>query len=125
MLSESMEDYLEAIFEIGKTKQAVRVKDVASRLGVSMPSVNNALKNLEDKALIQHEKYQYIELTAAGTRCASQLASRHNVIRSFFHDILGVSSNTAEEDACRAEHVLSNETMDKLVQYVSEKTRTA
>ncbi len=66
-LSESMEDYLEAIFEIEKQKRVVRVRDVASRLGVTMPSVNGALKNLEAKGLINHEKYEYIELTQKGS----------------------------------------------------------
>ena len=80
-LSESMEDYLEAIFIIDKQKRAVRVKNVAEKLGVTMPSVHGALKTLEAKGLITHEKYEYIELTEAGAIQASKVDSKHHVIR--------------------------------------------
>ena len=56
-LSASMEDYLEAIYEIDQSRRAVRVKDVSQKLGVTMPSVNGALKSLEARGLIKHEKY--------------------------------------------------------------------
>ena len=116
-LSSSMEDYLEAIFEIDKLKRAVRVKDVSERLGVTMPSVNGAMKNLEALGLIKHEKYEYIELTEDGIGQASRIATRHRVLYSFLHDVLGVDSATAEEEACRIEHVLSAETINKIVAY--------
>ena len=120
-LSQSMEDYLEAIFEIDKQKRAVRVKDVSEKLGVTMPSVNGALKTLENKGLIHHEKYEYIELTEAGSDLASAIASRHRVISRFLTEHLGVDPETAEEDACRIEHVLSTETMQRLTEYIDEK----
>ena len=112
-LSASQEDYLEAIFEIEQRKRAVRVKDVASQLGVTMPSVNGALKNLEAKGLIEHEKYEYIELTASGELKASQIASRHRLLFAFLHDILGVEEKTAQDEACRIEHILSSSTVDE------------
>ena len=117
-----MEDYLEAIFEIEKHKRAVRVKDVAAKLGVTMPSVNGALKNLEAKGLIKHEKYEYIELTSIGASHASKISSRHNVIRSFLEVFLGVDAETAEEEACKIEHILSPATMEKLTEYVRKGT---
>ena len=122
-LTSSMEDYLEAIFEIEKYKRAVRVKDVAKRLGVTMPSVNGALKNLEEKGLIKHEKYEYIELTSKGTLHASRVSSRHHVIRLFLKDFLGVDAEIAEEDECKMEHVLSATTMKKLEDYVQKRTK--
>ncbi len=117
-LSPSMEDYLEAIFEIDKYKRAVRVKDVARKLGVSMPSVNGALKNLEARGLIKHERYEYIELTDTGTIEASQISSRHHIICTFLKEFLRVDAQTAEEDACKIEHVLSSKTMKKLKEYI-------
>ena len=117
-LSQSMEDYLEAIFEIDKNKRAVRVKDVAERLEVSMPSVNGALKTLEAKGLIIHEKYDYIELTDAGMIQASKVASKHHVIYIFLKDFLGVDPKTADKEACRIEHVLCNDTIEKLKKYI-------
>ncbi len=120
-LSESMEDYLEAIFEIEKQKRVVRVRDVASRLGVTMPSVNGALKNLESKGLINHEKYEYIELTEKGIDKASKISLTHRIIFHFLRDVLGVDENTANTDACRIEHDVSQTTIDKLTAYVMSK----
>ena len=117
-LSASLEDYLEAIYEIDKTKRVVRVKDVAHKLGVTMPSVNGALKNLEGKGLIAHEKYDYIELTEDGFSKASQIASRHRLLFKFLKDILDVTPETAQEDACKIEHVLSRETIEKMTDYM-------
>ena len=121
VLTQSMEDYLEAIFEIDKSKRAVRVKDVSEKLGVTMPSVTGALRNLEAKGLIKHEKYEYIELTDAGMEQASRIASRHHAISAFLIEILGVDQATAEEDACKIEHVLSATTMNKLAEYIKDK----
>ncbi len=115
-----MEDYLEAIFEIDKYKRAVRVKDVSEKLGVTMPSVNGALKNLEAKGLIRHEKYEYIELTEDGLEQASRISSSHRIIYTFLKEILGVGNNTADEDACKIEHVLSRETMKKLAKFIEK-----
>ncbi len=113
-LSPSMENYLEAVFEIERLKRAVRVKDVSERLGVTMPSVNGAMKTLESKGLIRHEKYEYIELTEAGVRQASRIASRHRILYEFLNDVLGVGEENAEADACKIEHVLSVESMDRI-----------
>ena len=117
-LTESMEDYLEAIFEIEKQKRVVRVRDVASRLGVTMPSVNGALKNLEAKGLISHEKYEYIELTDEGINQASKISLTHSIIFNFLKDVLGIDEETANADACRIEHDVSQTTIDKLTAYV-------
>ena len=124
MLTPNMEDYLEAIYEIDCTKHAVRVKDVSKKLSVTMPSVNGALKNLEAKGLIRHEKYEYIELTEAGIDQASKIASRHRVLCTFLKDILGVDNETAEEEACKIEHVLSLGTMQKINAYIERNRET-
>ena len=117
-LSASMEDYLEAIFEIEKSKRIVRVRDVANKLGVTMSSVNGALKNLEAKGLINHEKYEYIELTEAGITSASKIVKIHQTIYTFLKDILGVDRKTAEQDACKIEHDLSASTLKKLADFI-------
>lgn len=122
-LSPSLEDYLEAIYEIEKFKRAVRVKDVAEKLGVTMPSVNGALKNLEAKGLLKHERYDYIELTDNGMQLASRVSSRHQIIFTFLQEILGVDSATAQSDACKIEHVISPNTMAKLTRYLKGLTK--
>jgi len=120
-LTASLEDYLEAIYFISQSKRVVRVKDVAQKLGVTMPSVNGAVKNLESRGMLNHAKYDYIELTDMGSKRARGIATRHKTIYRFLHDILGVDDDTAEEDACRIEHVLSKTTMDRLSSYLDEK----
>jgi DtxR family Mn-dependent transcriptional regulator len=118
-----MEDYLEAIYEIEKEKPAVRVRDVARKLGVTMPSVNGALKNLKALGLIRHHRYEYIELTDSGSAQAAKIAARHRILLVFLTGIIGVDSNTAEAEACRMEHVLSSETMNKLTAYIARMSR--
>lgn len=117
-LSASMEDYLEAIIEIGREHPAVRVRDVAKRLGVKMPSVTGALKNLESKGFIRHERYDYIELTDMGIDLAESIVARHKVILAFLTEIIGVDRETAESEACGIEHIISAGTMEKLTEYI-------
>jgi DtxR family transcriptional regulator, Mn-dependent transcriptional regulator len=117
-LSESMEDYLEAIFEIQNRKQVVRVRDVAQELGVTMPSVNGALKILEANGFISHEKYEYIALTETGVIQASKISRTHVTIRQFLETVLGVDHQTAEQEACRIEHDLSPATIEKLTGFL-------
>ncbi len=121
-LSASMEDYLEAIFVIEKSKRVVRVRDVAKKLSVTMPSVNGALKNLEAMGLISHQKYEYIELTDAGALKAAEILKIHKTIYRFLKEILGVDNETAEQDACKIEHYLSACTLEKLSIFMDDKT---
>jgi len=72
-----MENYLEAIFNLAKEKRVVRVRDIAKRLGVKMPTVSNMLKTLSDKGLIDYEKYEYLELTGKGSGIGSDIDQRH------------------------------------------------
>ena len=123
-LTPNMEDYLEAIYEIDCLKHAVRVKDVSMRLGVTMPSVNNALKNLAAKGLINHNRYEYIELTDDGVDEASRISSRHRVLLTFLRDIIGVEETTAEQEACGIEHILSPETIVKITEYIENNSET-
>lgn len=123
-LTPNMEDYLEAIYEIDRTKHTVRVKDVSMRLGVTMPSVNNALKNLTAKGLVNHNRYEYIELTENGVVEASRISSRHRVLLAFLRDIIGVDETTAETEACSLEHILSPETIRKITTYIENNSET-
>lgn len=117
-LTESLEDYIEAIYELAQSKGIVRVKDVARKLGVTMPSVNGALKNLEAKGLITHEKYECIEISNKGAMIASVILNRHKTIFTFLNEVLDVEQETAELEACKIEHDLSVETLKKLSDFL-------
>lgn len=116
--TESLEDYLETIYVIGLDNKVVRVKDVARALGVKMPSVTAAVKTLSEKGLVHREKYGHIELTAKGERVGKEVYARHQMLFTFFHEILGLDRKVAEEDACRIEHYLSPEARDRLLKMV-------
>ena len=119
-LSASMEDYLEGIFVINQTNKVVRVRDIANHLGVRMPSVTDALKNLKKQGYVNHEKYEYVELTAKGSARAKKIYHRHRVLLNFLSDILKINPKTAVRDACKMEHAISSLTMRKLVAFIEK-----
>jgi DtxR family transcriptional regulator, Mn-dependent transcriptional regulator len=116
-LSPALENYLEAIYVLQKVKDTVKVIDIANYLNVKMPSVTYNMIKLASKGLITYEKRSHVELTGEGERAACSVLRTHEELFNFFNGILGVSRRAAEEDACRAEHTLSRETVDRLVQF--------
>jgi DtxR family Mn-dependent transcriptional regulator len=113
-LSEQMEDYLEAIGTLSREKGVARVKDVAARLEVTNSSVVGAVKNLKRRKLVQQEPYGYIMLTQRGEELAGQIIHRHQVLERFLEKILGLDREIASHDACRIEHAVSHETVQRL-----------
>lgn len=110
-----MEDYLETIFNLEQDKRVVRVKDIAGRLKVKMPSVTSMLRNLSDRGLVNYEKYEYVFLTDEGSAIGKEIHRRHEILFRFLTLILNIEPAKAAEEACRMEHVLSPETMERLV----------
>lgn len=119
-MRESGEDYLEAVLELEEEHGTVRLTDVAKKIGVTKPSVSRAMKILQHDGYIHQETYGTIELTAKGRLKAAQVYHRHKTLTVFLEDVLGVSPDTAENDACRMEHILSTQTMEKLAAFVDE-----
>ena len=113
VMTQSLEDYLETASFLAD-EGPVRVTDIASRLCVSKPSVLTALKALEERGLIVHERYQGVTITDKGRERAGQIREKHEFLTSFLRDVAGVSAETAEEDGCRMEHIISDETVEKL-----------
>lgn len=112
-LGESMEDYLEAILVLSKCLDHVRSVDVASYLGFSKPSVSHAVKLLSEQGLIVLDVSKFLTLSEEGKKIAEETYARH----TFFSDMLqniGVPKNIAIEDACRIEHVISQETFEAI-----------
>jgi len=117
-LSESLEDYLEAIYRLILEKDSARVKDIAAALKVRNPSVTVAVGALERRGLITHERYGGISLTKAGYDAAVGITERHRLLRGFFANVLGCKAAVADEAACRAEHALPNAVFNRLAQFV-------
>lgn len=117
-LSESLEDYLEVILELEKTHKVARAKDIAHKLGIQRGSVTGALKNLEEKKLINYEPYSFITLTQKGAQIAKNIARRHEVLKEFLVKLLQLDCDTAEATACRMEHAVDEASIERLVCFV-------
>lgn len=119
-LTPSSEDYLETILELSEKTEAVRSVDIASHLHVSKASVNKAMGILRDAGLIEQAHYGLIHLTVLGHQRAGDILQRHGMLKRFLTDILHISEAIAEEDACRMEHVISDETRIKWLAYLRQ-----
>mgnify|MGYP003681903055 CR=1 FL=1 len=113
-----MEDYLEAMANLREEEKVVRVNQIGQALGVKMPSVTSALERLSEQELVVHEKYGYVELTPEGNNVAKDVIRRHEALSRFFAEALNIDHKTAEEDACKIEHVISPLSMERLVKFL-------
>jgi len=113
-----MEDYLEAIYHLEQERRIARVRDIANRLGVKMSSVSSALKILGSRGLIRYDPHQFITLTDRGIKKAEEIVRKHEVLKRFLAGVLQIDPAVAEDNACRIEHHLDPEVIDKLVRFV-------
>lgn len=119
--SESLEDYLEAICLKGG--ENVKSVELARHLNVSRASVNKAVNTLIEKKLVEKEYYGDISLTEEGKRISTKILWKHKLLKKFLVEILGVTEETASEEACGIEHSISDDTafkLEKLVQKLEE-----
>lgn len=117
-ISSSLEDYLEAIYEIYTQKNGVKAIDISKKLGVGRSSVTEALKTLAQKHLVNYSRYGVLSLTAAGEEAAKNVIERHKTLYNFFKNTLNLDENEAQENACRVEHVLSEKAFQALINFV-------
>lgn len=115
-IHESAENYLESILTLREKHGSVRSIDVVNDLGVSKPSVSVAMKKLRENGYIAMDADGHITLLPEGERIARKISERHELLTRFFVS-LGVSEETAAADACKAEHVLSQETFDRIKEH--------
>ncbi|OUJ18814.1 Mn-dependent transcriptional regulator DtxR family [Methanonatronarchaeum thermophilum] len=122
MVTEGVEDYLEAISKALEKNEKARTNEIALQLDVSASSVTEMLQKLDKQGYIDYEKYQGVTLTNKGKEIADDVIETHEAIRRLFL-MLGVSKENAEKDACKVEHHLSDETitqLKKFVKYIEE-----
>ena len=116
--TQSAEDYLETIYLLAESQKEVHRVEVAKQVGVSQAAVNKAIKILLDKGFV-YEDGKHIFLSEEGKGYAKSVFERHCTIRNFLLS-LGVSPDNAEEDACKMEHVVSSETIEKMQQHLQK-----
>lgn len=110
---ESLEDYLETILMLQKSRGQVRSIDIANKMNFTKPSVSVAMKNLREKGYITMDSTGYITLTEAGRQRAEDVLERHTILADLLMRI-GVSKETALADACKIEHDLSEESFEAI-----------
>lgn len=129
-LSIAMQNYLETIFDLSRKSinrdqdpqstlgAGVRVSDIAAHLDVSKASVNNAMNVLAKLGFVSNEKYQEIYMTDLGKETAALLEGKHKILKTLFTDIIGIPENTANDDACAIEHIISHEAVQQIHEYL-------
>ncbi|SDN21310.1 metal-dependent transcriptional regulator [Acetanaerobacterium elongatum] len=117
---ESGENYLETILILQQKKGYVRSIDIAAELGFTKPSISRAMGILKKNELIVMDKGGRIQLTEKGWEKAEQVYERHCLIAKYFIAALGIDEETADSDACRIEHVISEQSFEKMKLYVNE-----
>ena len=117
-LTPSLEDYIEAIYNIIAEKQVARAKNIKSKLRVHGASVTGALQALAEKRLVNYEPYEVITLTQKGYKIAQIISRRHEILSVFFTNILRIGISEAEEVACGMEHSLTPTVTMRLAAFV-------
>ena len=118
-LHESAEMYLETIYELSQKQSSVRSIDVAESMGYSKPSVSRAVGLLKQGGYLLMDKDGFLTLTESGIAIAKKIFERHNVLATMLM-ALGVSKEAAAEDACKIEHVISDETFDAIKDHLDQ-----
>jgi len=114
MIYESGEDYLETILMLTDRNGYVRSVDIANELGYTKPSISRAMGILKAAGYIVTDRHGHIILTEKGRETAEKITERHHTIAEFMIKVLGVSEKTAYAESCRIEHIISDETFEKI-----------
>jgi len=117
-LSESLEDYLEAIFHLAAKRGVARARDIAERLKVNRSSVTGALQALAKKGLVDYEPYEVITLTRHGEAVAIEIVRRHEILQGFLEKVLSIDAAEADKAACRLEHAISTPILERLTEFL-------
>ena len=113
-LSRRLEDYLEAVLMLSEQDGVARVSDIAERTEVSKSTVTAALKSLSQAGFVNHDPYQFVTLTKRGQVAARRIRGRHEALVQFMVDVLDLDIERAEANACRMEHVVDDEVLNRL-----------
>lgn len=120
ILSSGLEDYLECIYNNIQNKGSVKAIDISRELNVSRASVTDALKRLASKGYISYERYGKINLLDTGIEKSQTVIEKHQILTTFFEKILKLSKKEATENACRIEHVITENAFTQLKRFLND-----
>ena len=118
MISKSTEEYLKTMYILQKQYGNIRVTDIASKMNCSKASVNKAVNNLKDEAMINYETYGTIELTRDGENLAKKIIETYDIVYLFLKDVLNIDEFEAKKEAERIKSTINDNTINKLAKYV-------
>ncbi len=116
-LTSGLEDYLEEIYIAHLNDTPLRGAELARKLNISRASVSEALSRLVAKELIKYNSYEAISLTNKGFTEAKKVYDKHHILKNFFVEVLGISADEASENACKIEHIISQNILDKMTSF--------
>ena len=116
-LSSGLEDYIESIYNHILKNGCVKAIDISKDLNVSRASVTDALHRLAEKDYIKYERYGPIIITEKGRKIAAEITKKHNILKDFFHKVLLLEETEAVENACRIEHVITKNALNRLKEH--------
>ena len=113
-LTSGLEDYIEAIYIASSENKTIKGVELAKILKISRASVSEALSKLVAKGLIEYKSYGNIMLTKNGITQAKKVYAKHNILRAFFETVLDIKPEEASDNACKIEHIISKNVLDKI-----------
>jgi DtxR family transcriptional regulator, Mn-dependent transcriptional regulator len=113
IITASQEDYIEAIYAISSRRMVARVKDIAEHMRVHKSTVSATLHQLAQRKLVNYAPYEAVTLTTEGQRIGANVMRRHETLTRFLVNVLSVEPTIAEETACKMEHVIPSEVIDR------------
>jgi DtxR family Mn-dependent transcriptional regulator len=124
-LSESLQDYLEAVYWLVQRDRVARMKEIAAMLGVGKSSVTGAARALAERGLVNYGPYQFVTLTEEGEALGRELVGRHRVLKRFLMEVLAVPEAEAEAVGCKMEHAIRGDVLDRFVRFLDFVKRRA
>jgi len=122
MVSENIEEYLECIWELTQDGTPARTTDIAKKMKVSPASVTEMMQRLDSLGYITYEKYKGVTLTATGKKIGETIKRKHRLLERFLVDVLGIANDKSHEEACRLEHMLSDESERRISEMMNNPT---
>jgi len=117
-LSDSLQDYLEAVYLLVQRDRVARMKEIAAHLGVGKSSATGAIQSLADRGLVNYDPYQFVTLTERGEVAGREIARRHEILKDFLVKVLGVADAAAETVACKMEHAIKGKVLGRFLRFL-------
>ncbi|MHC1709402.1 MAG: metal-dependent transcriptional regulator [Methanomassiliicoccales archaeon] len=122
MVSENIEEYLECIWELTQDGTPARTTDIAKKMKVSPASVTEMMQRLDSLGYITYEKYKGVTLTESGNKIGETIKRKHRLLERFLVDVLGIAKDKSHDEACRLEHMLSDESERRISEMMNHPT---